>query len=67
MCDFCSNILPVTEYKAQFEWEYDEKDALVLAGDEVYLYTTCEDTYYNGCSMKVMYCPKCGRKVTNNE
>ena len=63
-CDFCNKIWRcVDDYKKQFEYEWDEENAIVIYRNEPWLYVPCEDYYYSGCVIQLKYCPKCGRNL----
>lgn len=69
-CEFCKKIWnSKEEYTKQFTYPYDENVAIVL--DEEHcgkpsLYIPIEDYYYSGVYLQMNYCPKCGRKLTED-
>ena len=43
-CDFCSKIWDnVKEYKESFEFEHEEREAIVMNGHRFGLYIPCDD------------------------
>ena len=66
-CDFCSKIQDnVKEYKESFEFEHEEREAIVMDGRGPGLYIPCDDWYYSKIVMNVNFCPVCGRQVNPN-
>lgn len=64
MCDFCSEIPTLDEYKKRFFYEDDEVDALVrLKSGAIYLYIPCSDYFFSRPTIECHYCPNCGRKL----
>ena len=54
------------EYKESFEFEYEERIAIVTDSDGPGLYVPCDDWYYSAIVMHINFCPKCGRQVSLN-
>ena len=68
MCEFCEKIWDsVSEYKKNFSYNYEERDAIVMYSGRPGLYVSCDDYYYSRVVMDVNYCPKCGRKLIEEE
>ena len=66
-CDFCSKIWDnVKEYKESFEFEYEEREAIVMNGHRFGLYIPCDDPWYSRIIMDLNFCPVCGRQVDLN-
>ena len=66
-CDFCSKIWDnVKEYKESFEFEHEEREAIVMDGRGPGPYIPCDDWYYSKIVMNVNFCPVCGRQVNPN-
>lgn len=66
-CEFCSKIQDnVKEYKESFEFEHEEREAIVMNGHGPGLYIPCDDWYYSKIVMYVNFCPVCGRQVNLN-
>ena len=66
-CEFCSKIWNnVKEYKESFEFEHEEREAIVMDGRGPGLYIPCDDWYYSKIVMNVNFCPVCGRQVNPN-
>lgn len=66
-CEFCSKIWDnVKEYKESFEFEDEEREAIVMNGHRPGLYIPCDDWYYSKIVMNVNFCPVCGRQVNPN-
>ena len=66
-CEFCSKIWNnVKEYKESFEFEHEEREAIVIDGRGPGLYIPCDDWYYSKIVMNVNFCPVCGRQVNPN-
>lgn len=66
-CDFCSKIWDnVKEYKESFEFEHEEREAIVMNSRGPGLYIPCDDWYYSKIVMNVNFCPVCGRQVNPN-
>ena len=66
-CDFCSKIWNnVKEYKESFEFEHDEREAIVMDVHGPGLYIPCDDWYYSKIVMNINFCPNCGRQVNLN-
>lgn len=66
-CEFCSKIWDnVKEYKESFEFEHEEREAIVMDGRGPGLYIPCDDWYYSKIVMNVNFCPVCGRQVNPN-
>lgn len=66
-CEFCKKIWnSKDEYTEQFEYPYDEDVAIVLDEDDnkPSLYIPIGDYYYSDTYLQINYCPKCGRKLT---
>ncbi len=65
MCDFCSDIKELQEYKNLHCW--DRVNCIVYdANYNMYGYwVECEDSYYSGVELIINYCPKCGRKLND--
>lgn len=62
MCDFCDKIWDSLEtYKDNKYYNWDESDIIYRNGNSTYLYLSCDD-YYNR-SMRINYCPMCGREL----
>ena len=65
--EFCSKIWNnVKEYKESFEFEHEEREAIVMDGRGPGLYIPCDDWYYSKIVMNVNFCPVCGRQVNPN-
>ena len=63
MCDFCDKIFDSLEtYKDSKYYNWDESDIIYRNGNSTYLYLLCDDYYYNR-SMRINYCPMCGRNL----
>ena len=63
MCDFCDKIWDSLEtYKKSKYYHWDENDIIYRNGNSTYLYLHCDDYYYNR-SMRINYCPMCGREL----
>ena len=66
-CEFCSKIWNnVKEYKESFEFEHEEREAIVMDGRGPGLYIPCDDWYYSKIVMNGNFCPVCGRQVNPN-
>ena len=66
-CELCSKIWNnVKEYKESFEFEHEEREAIVIDGRGPGLYIPCDDWYYSKIVMNVNFCPVCGRQVNPN-
>ena len=66
-CEFCNKIWDnVKEYKESFEFEDEEREAIVMNGHGPGLYIPCDDWYYSKIVMNVNFCPVCGRQVNLN-
>lgn len=66
-CDFCSKIWDnVKEYKESFEFEHEEREAIVMNGHRFGLYIPCDDPWYSRIIMDLNFCPVCGRQVDLN-
>ena len=66
-CDFCSKIWDnVKEYKESFEFEHEEREAIVMNGHRFGLYIPCDDPWYSRTIMDLNFCPVCGRQVDLN-
>ena len=65
MCNFCSDIKELQEYK-NLPW-WDRNSCMVYdANHNIYWYwMECEDEYYSGLKLIINYCPKCGRKLND--
>lgn len=63
MCDFCDKIWDSLEtYKDGKCYHWDESDIIYRNGNSTYLYLPCDDYCYNR-SMRINYCPMCGREL----
>ena len=63
MCDFCDKIWDSLEaYQDSKHYHWDESDIIYRSGGSTYLYLPCDDYYYNR-SMRINYCPMCGREL----
>ena len=66
-CEFCNKIWNnVKEYKESFEFEHEEREAIVMDGRGPGLYIPCDDWYYSKIVMNVNFFPVCGRQVNPN-
>ena len=69
-CDFCKKIWSSKEeYEKHFMYSYEEDVAIVLDdeyGNKPSLYIPVEDCYYSDTYLTIDYCPKCGRKLTED-
>lgn len=68
-CDFCKKIWSSKEeYTKEFEYSSDENIAIVLdeRNNKPSLYIPVEDCYYSDIYLTIDYCPKCGRKLTED-
>ena len=66
-CDFCSKIWDnVKEYKESFEFEHEEREAIVMNGHRFGLYIPCDDPWYSRIIMDLNFYPVCGRQVDLN-
>ena len=66
-CDFCSKIWDnVKEYKESFEFEHEEREAIVMNGHRFGWYIPCDDPWYSRIIMDLNFCPVCGRQVDLN-
>lgn len=66
MCDFCNNIITLTEYKENGYEDRKPLEILKIKNNEFGIWVrNCEDSYYSGIKFsKILhYCPKCGRKL----
>ena len=69
-CDFCKKIWSSKEeYTEQFTYPDDENVAIVLDDERCNkpsLYIPIEDCHYSDTYLQIDYCPKCGRKLTED-
>ena len=68
-CEFCKKIWSSQkEYKESVGNHWEENNAIVMEDGVHRLYIPIEmDFYYSGTYMTLNFCPKCGRKLTENE
>ena len=63
MCDFCSNILTLDDYKKISP--YNRYNTIVRNhyGNRYWLWIEEGDYYYSGIKEEIYYCPICGREL----
>lgn len=62
MCELCEKIWDSIEDYKDGKYSWDEIDVIYRNGECTYLYLPCDDYYYTR-SMRIDYCPICGRKL----
>ena len=65
-CKLCSQVWPSKEaYVNTIGDHWEEECSIVIDDDKPWLYVPVEmDFYYSDTYLQIDYCPKCGRKLT---
>ena len=70
MCDFCNNILKLSQFNKIPP--YQRKYVTIIKYPNIQdsckygLWVECDDPYYSSIKMDIYYCPLCGRKLNEN-
>lgn len=64
-CPLCSRIWSSAEtYENSCKSPYQEEIVIVMKDDKPWLYIPIDDWYYSDTYIQINYCPKCGRRLT---
>ena len=65
-CPLC-DVIWISKEAYEYIMDWPEKIAIVMEDEKPWLYIPCEDVYYSDTKLQINFCPKCGRRLTEEK